>query len=145
MNDAVTLGVDFPDNLLVDLVLVGIDDPTCIINLNGIKCIDPNAIPTMGEWGLLSLFLSLLSLGMLFLDFQVLPFASANAVVLNKNRFFYFNKQIFISSVLLSLGFALLCVPFILYIWGTFTITDFFGLGITTLLLAYFIHLLRRY
>ncbi len=91
-------------------------------------------IPTVGEWGLIVLCLSLL--GLIVLGFRSQTF-TLNSLILN------FDKNLYFNSLIWSLGLALLVGGLNIFLYGTISSIDLIGAAIVIPILSWFIHNLR--
>lgn len=105
---------------------------------------DP-AIPTAGEWGLISLGLLLLSFGttMIIRKEGVLATDQGNfSLGFNKPLF---NSGLFKKAFLIALGVGMMLSIGSVVLTGTLTLTDIIGGAIATPILAYWLHLIGMY
>jgi len=108
-------------------------------------CAPPPAIPTMGEWGLISLGLLLLSFGTtMIMRKEGAMSTSAGDVQLNFSKPL-FNLDIFKKSLLIALGLGLMLSLGSVALTGTLTLVDIIGGAIATPILAYWLHLVSMY
>lgn len=106
---------------------------------------DINAIPTAGEWGLISLGLLLLSFGttMIIRKEGVLA-TDQGSFSLGFNKPLY-NAGLFKKSLLIALGLGVCLSVGSVLLTGTLTMTDIIGGAIATPILAYWLHLIGMY
>jgi len=108
-------------------------------------CAPPPAIPTMGEWGLISLGLLLLSFGTtMIMRKEGAMSTNAGDVQLNFSKPL-FNLDIFKKSLLIALGLGLMLSLGSVALTGTLTLVDIIGGAIATPILAYWLHLVSMY
>jgi hypothetical protein len=104
---------------------------------------EPEAIPTLTEWGIIILILLLLAVGMVFIYKRQTALAMAGGVEeTGGRRFLLFNKQLYakVFGFTLIAGLAFLGLTYL--IAGEITSADPFGTFVSAGIIAYMIHLL---
>lgn len=112
---------------------------------NDACAIADTAIPTAGEWGLISLGLLLLSFGTTMIIRKESTLATDQGNISLGFGKPLFNGDLFKKSLLIALGVGLMLSIGSVAIFGTLTLTDIIGGALATPILAYWLHLVGMY
>lgn len=107
----------------------------------------PPAIPTLSQWGLFLLMLSLLIISLVTIrnmeGRKKLAMVSAGNQYVSQNFKFPFDSKTYLSALKTALLLAPLGFLFIYTVWGMIIIDDFIGMAVAVPMVAYLIYLVK--
>lgn len=103
------------------------------------------SVPTLSEWGIITLFLSIFATGAAFIARGRAALAGVGQQIQVNNRRFPFDKALFGKTLLGTLGVMTALFATAMLVFGyELTAADIPGILITSPLIAYVVHLMRR-